>query len=76
MHGRTQVEWLLMRAMSLGLIKGVIDEVEQVVRVSWVQPRVLHTDQIRQLAGRLEGWAQKVQETLLYVEDQTPELFN
>lgn len=109
-----------MRAMSLGLIKGVIDEVDQVsisfrtifyynallslqippprvsqkpspnttcthlitrpfpqvVTVSWVQPRVLSQPQIATLAGRLEGWAQKVQETLTYVEDQTPELFN
>lgn len=107
-----------MRAMSLGLIKGVIDEVDQVsisfrticyhnallslqnipfrvsqnpfpnttcthissmrqvVTVSWVQPRVLSRPQIATLAGRLEGWAQKVQETLTYVEDQTPELFN
>lgn len=46
------------------------------VTVSWVQPRVLSQPQIAQLAGRLEGWAAKVQETLAYVEDQTPELFN
>ncbi len=71
-----QVEWLLMRAMSLGLIKGVIDEVAQEVDVSWVQPRVLNNDQIKQLAGRLAGWSGKVQETLTYVEGHTPELFN
>lgn len=74
--GVEQVEWLLMRAMSLGLIKGVIDEVEQAVNVSWVQPRVLSQPQIATLASRLQGWSAKVQETLLYVEDQTPELFN
>lgn len=71
-----QVEWLVMRAMSLGLIKGVIDEVDNTVSVTWVQPRVLNTDQIRQLASRLQSWGDKVKETLHYVEDQTPELFN
>jgi hypothetical protein len=32
-----QVEWLLMRAMSLGLIRGSIDEVDQVVHVSYIK---------------------------------------
>jgi len=33
----TEVEWLLMRAMSLGLVKGSIDEVDQVVEISYVK---------------------------------------
>ncbi len=32
-----QVEWLLMRAMSVGLIRGSIDEVDQVVHVSYIK---------------------------------------
>lgn len=31
-----EVEWLLMRAMSLKLIKGTIDQVDQIVSISWV----------------------------------------
>ena len=38
-----QVEWLAMRAMALGLVKGVIDEVQRVVDVAWVAPRVRPT---------------------------------
>jgi hypothetical protein len=53
-----------------------IHSYKQVVTVSWVQPRVLSQAQIATLAKRLEGWTQKVGETLAYVEDQTPELFN
>ncbi len=32
-----QIEWLVMRAMSLGLLKGSVDEVDQVVHVSHVK---------------------------------------
>ncbi|TMW63678.1 hypothetical protein Poli38472_002619 [Pythium oligandrum] len=70
-----QVEWLVMRALSLNLIKGSIDQVDAIVRVSWVQPRVLDNSQLKELADRLDSWGKKVNSTLLYVEEQTPELF-
>ncbi|KAG9403846.1 26S proteasome non-ATPase regulatory subunit 13 [Aphanomyces cochlioides] len=70
-----QVEWLVMRALSLGLIKGSIDQVDGIVSVNWVQPRVLESQQLKELQQRLGSWSKKVNETLLYVEDQTPELF-
>ncbi|KAF0697581.1 Aste57867_11745 [Aphanomyces stellatus] len=70
-----QVEWLVMRALSLGLIKGNIDQVDGIVSVHWVQPRVLESQQLNELQQRLGDWSKKVNETLLYVEDQTPELF-
>lgn len=55
-----QVEWVLMRAMSLGLIRGTIDEVEACVEVSWVRPRVLDRDQLGLLSGQLEAWAERL----------------
>ncbi|TYZ57913.1 hypothetical protein PybrP1_006214 [[Pythium] brassicae (nom. inval.)] len=70
-----QVEWLVMRALSCGLLKGAIDQVAELVRVSWVQPRVLDGAQLQELVNRLDGWEKKVHSTLLYVEEQTPELF-
>merc|ERR1712060_433964 len=68
-----QVELLLMRALSLGLIKGVIDQVEQTVRVSWVQPRVLQTAQIALMTERLKSWCGTVNTTLTMLDSLTPE---
>jgi 26S proteasome regulatory subunit N9 len=34
-----QIEWLLMRAMSLGLIRGSIDEVDQIIHISYIKVR-------------------------------------
>lgn len=36
-----EVEPLVMKALSLKLVKGSIDEVDQTFSVTWVQPRVL-----------------------------------
>ena len=41
-----EVELLVMRALSLGLVKGSIDQVEAKVHMTWVQPRVLDRDQV------------------------------
>ena len=41
-----EVELLVVRAISLNLVKGVIDEVDQKVHMTWVQPRVLNTEQV------------------------------
>jgi len=70
-----QVEWVAMRAMSQGLIRGVIDEIDQVLTVSWIQPRVLQNEQIQQLSVRLGEWAEKAKKQFLFMEDQTPQLF-
>ena len=41
-----QVELLVMRGLSLGLVKGTIDEVDKQVNMTWVQPRVLDYSQV------------------------------
>mmetsp|Transcript_30998 Transcript_30998/g.50152 ORF Transcript_30998/g.50152 Transcript_30998/m.50152 type:complete len:378 (+) Transcript_30998:66-1199(+) len=70
-----EVEILVMKAMSLKLIRGVIDEVDKLVRVTWVQSRVLDLDQVSHLKGRLEHWSNNVKNALVFVENETPELF-
>lgn len=36
---------------------------------------MLDTSQLQELVARFDDWEKKVKSTLLYVEDQTPELF-
>lgn len=70
-----QVDWVLIRAMSIGLIRGSIDEVSQTVNVSWVQPRVLDKEQLYLLRDQLSDWTDRVKNMLVTVEDQTLELY-
>ncbi len=72
---RDQVEWLAMRAMALGLVRGVIDEVDGELRVTWVQPRVLDNAQLARVGEQLDEWAAKAHTALTFLDDQTPELF-
>ncbi|CAG8543724.1 7217_t:CDS:2 [Ambispora gerdemannii] len=70
-----EVEYLVMKALSLKLLKGSIDQVSEVVVVTWVQPRVLGLDQIDGMRQRLQEWDENVKKTALLVENETPELF-
>ena len=62
-----------MRALSLKLIRGVIDEVDQKFDVAWVQPRVLQMSQIELMSERLTSWTGTVGKPLAFLEDETPE---
>ena len=68
-----QVELLVMRALSLKLIRGVLDQVDATLRVTWVQPRVLQTSQIGLMSERLQTWCGTVNKTLVFLENETPE---
>ncbi|TGZ59255.1 hypothetical protein CRM22_009187, partial [Opisthorchis felineus] len=63
-----QVELFVMRAMSLGLIKGRIDEVNHSVSISWLKPRVLDREQIGSMRARLNEWCNSVSDTKSLVE--------
>ncbi|KAJ8448386.1 hypothetical protein Cgig2_022014 [Carnegiea gigantea] len=68
------VEYLLMKSLSVHLIEGIIDQVEGTVYVSWAQPRVLGVPQIKSLRDRLDNWLGKVHTALLSIEAETPDL--
>jgi len=54
------VERLVMNALALKLVKGSIDQVDQVVHLTWVQPRVLDKQQLTGMNHRLELWCAEV----------------
>ena len=56
-----------MRAMSLGLIKGTIDEVDKTVNVTWVQPRVLDRTEVATISQQLGDWVERYACTLNYL---------
>ncbi|CUS23435.1 LAQU0S10e00320g1_1 [Lachancea quebecensis] len=57
---KDNVEHLVMRSISLGLLKGSIDQVNELVTVAWVQPRIINGDQINKMKQRLVEWNEEV----------------
>lgn len=65
-----QVELLVMKSLSLKLIKGFIDEVSQTVTVTWVQPRVLDSNQVTKMKDRIFKWTGDVHQMVLVLENE------
>lgn len=55
-----EVEHLIMKALSLKLVRGSIDQIDSTVDITWVQPRVLDQGQLEVLMGQFKGWAASV----------------
>eukprot|EP00116_Pleurobrachia_bachei_P005552 sb/3465814/ len=69
-----EVELLVMKAISLNLVRGSIDECDKVVNLTWVQPRVLDLKQIAEMNKRIKQWSAAVEKTVKEVEEKIPEL--
>ena len=68
------VELLLMKAMRLQLIKGNLDEVEEVVHVDWMLPRYLSKTHLEIMTRKLQVWEGKMEHVIRLVEEQSEEL--
>lgn len=55
-----EVEYLVMKALALGLIRGTIDQVDGLVHITWMQGRVLDRRGVEGMKERLEQWSQGV----------------
>ena len=71
---KNDVELMLMKAMSLQLIKGNIDEVEEVIHVSWILPRYLSRGHLEIMVRKLQDWENKMDHVIKLVEGQSEEL--
>jgi len=68
------VEFLVMKALSKGLVRGSIDQVECLVNITWVQPRVLSLSQISSMADRIGVWRRDVEAMEAVVHDNAKEI--
>lgn len=69
-----EVELLVMKALSLDLLHGAIDQVAQTVHMTWVQPRVLDREQIGVMASKLKTWGVEVKDMEKLVEDKAHDI--
>ncbi|CAI8502131.1 unnamed protein product [Hanseniaspora opuntiae] len=51
-----EIELLLMKAMSLNLLQGKINQVDQLINITWIQPRVMTGKEIMVLRDNLVQW--------------------
>mmetsp|Transcript_80887 Transcript_80887/g.142678 ORF Transcript_80887/g.142678 Transcript_80887/m.142678 type:complete len:383 (-) Transcript_80887:60-1208(-) len=72
--GAKEVEFLVMKSMCADLIRGQIDEVEQLVMVTWVKPRILDPVRIDLMRERMDAWSSQTGLLLEHLESVTPEL--
>ena len=71
-----QIEYISMKALSLELIKGYIDEVDKKLVVHWIQPKYLDKDKIVMLQDRFNAWIDKSQKVLLDLQENGVGLLN
>ncbi|KAF5251923.1 hypothetical protein FANTH_3105 [Fusarium anthophilum] len=63
-----EIEHLIMKALSLGLLRGTIDQVDGVAQITWVQPKVLDMKQIAAMRQRLLDWDSSVNQLGNWIE--------
>ncbi|EXJ94656.1 26S proteasome regulatory subunit N9 [Capronia coronata CBS 617.96] len=63
-----EIEHLIMKALSLGLLRGKIDQVAGIAKINWVQPKVLERSQIEGMRTRLKEWDSNVNELGHWIE--------
>lgn len=56
-----EVEYLIIKCFSLNLIKGYINQIQQILVVTWLQPRILNLDQVKNLYNHLVEWDSRVE---------------
>lgn len=71
-----KVEYLLIKSMSLLLVKGTIDEVDQVVHIDWAMPRYLSKEHLQKMHLKMEQWEDKMNNVIGLCESQASEMMH
>ena len=71
-----KIEYIGMKALSLGLIKGYIDQVEKKIVVNWIQPKYLDKEKIVLMQDRFTAWIDKAQKVLVDIQENASALLN
>lgn len=71
-----EVDFLVMRALSLGLVSGVMDGVDRQLTVTRVQPRVVGREAVGGMAQRLDAWCGSLDGTVKFLEGESVGLVN
>ena len=70
------IEYICMKALSHGLIKGYIDDVEKKLIVNWIQPKYLEKEKIVMLEDRFTSWIEKSKKVLDDLHENAAVLLN
>lgn len=71
----SEVEHLVMKCLSLGLIKGSILAVNSQIEVSWIQPRTMTQQQIAATKDRLAVWSERAANLHQYMANHGKEVY-
>ncbi len=71
-----KIEYICMKALSQGLLKGYIDEVEKKFIVTWIQPKYLDKEKINFMKEKFTSWIEKSKKVLRDLQDNTSVLLN
>ena len=71
-----KIEYISMKALSHGLIKGYIDQADRKLFVNWVQPKYLGKVKIGILKDRMNAWIEKAQKLLGDLQENGAGLLN
>ena len=71
-----KIEYIGMKALSQGLIKGYIDQTDRKLYVTWIQPKYLGKEKMGVLKDRLNVWIERAEKVLLDLQENGASLLN
>lgn len=64
----------MLKSLSLELVRGTIDEVDQVVHIEWAMPRYLNKDHLKIMHSKMLVWEAKMEDVIRMCEEKAQEL--